>query len=485
MNEPHQILASPKPAPKPANKDAVAAAVSALEASLGRDAAAPAELLADIAEKLRGVKSADAPRRRAKAVKDADVALEAAREALRTKGVAALEEVRTAVGLYRKAHELPVPAKPRKRFGFAAALEDRPPPRAVCRKLEWEVGRPPMLIGPPGAGKTFVVQAAALDLIAGRHLWGCPDFRVPGYMRVLHVDLDQGANKTLRRFRRLLRGHGVDALELSAARAQLAARFEVDPRDLGTFDVDEGEGLRLMSLQPEELARWRSAWIDAVRDYDVAFVDSLRRLAPFLDENDSRFSIVPDMIREVSEAAQCVIVLLHHASNKAPPRGGPGPKPAAGTRGSSAIDGAAGSQLVIEPEGQVYRVVQTRAGEAAKLAPFYFAFEDDEVPGPGGVRGIRVAYQTSEQATAPERSAKAARLRRLADACLVYIRKVNLGTANKQGYGPLRKQVVQNVEGNDKGLYAALDLLVDDGLVIATKDGRLERLWLAPASSDG
>ena len=38
----------------------------------------------------------------------------------------------------------------------------------------------------------------------------------------------------------------------------------------------------------------------SVAGFDVAFVDSLRRLAPFLDENDSRFSIVPDMMRPIT-----------------------------------------------------------------------------------------------------------------------------------------------------------------------------------------
>ena len=297
-------------------------------------------------------------------------------------------------------------------------------------------------------------------------------------MSVLHVDLDQGANKTLRRFKRLLRGHGVTASELGAARAQLAQRFEVDPRDMASFDVDEGEGLRLMSLDAAEMVRWRSAWIDAVRGYDCCFVDSLRRLAPFLDENDSRFSIVPDVLRDVSEAAQCVVVLLHHASNKAPAHRGAGPKPTAGTRGSSAIDGAAGSQLIIEPEGDLFRVTQTRAGEAKKLEPFFFAFEDDAQTGPGGVRGIRVVYQTAEQAKAPETAQKSAKLAEAAQKIALYVTRINV----VERYGPMRKQVVGEVDGcRDKDLWTALDMMIHDGRLRVVKDGRNERLWTKAA----
>lgn len=457
----------------------IAPHLARIEAALGYDSIDPAALLTEIEGALGGIRAARAPGIRTRRITDAEKALRAAAAALRAKpGAEALTAMRAAAELHRKAHGLPPAKAPRRRFGFAAALEDRPPPKSVCRKLEWEVGRPPMLIGPPGAGKTFVVQAAALDLIGGRPLWGCPDFQTHGCSRVLHVDLDQGANKTLRRFKRLLRGLGVDAAIEGEARAQLGKRYQMDPRDIETFDVDEGEGLRLLSLDPAELARWRSALVDAVKGYDVAFVDSLRRLAPFLDENDSRFSIVPDMMREVSEAAQCVIVLLHHASNKAPAHRGP--KPAAGTRGSSAIDGAAGTQLLIEEDGDARRVTQSRAGEAAKLPAFYLAFQDDDQRGPGGIRGLRIIYQTPEQAHAPETAEKSAKLRAAAEKAIEYIRKINL----VENYGPTRKQIVAEVQGcRDKDLWVVLDMMVKDGRATEEKDGRTVRLWVTRGSA--
>jgi len=463
--------------------DPVTSALADLEASLARDAADPADLLTDLDARLRAVSAALGPKRKAKAIAAADARMVAAREALRTKGIGALNEAREAVIEYRKAHGLPPPAKPRKRFGLAAALEDIPPPPSVCRKLEWEVGRPPMVIGPPGAGKTYAIQAAALDLIRGRPLWACPDFRVPGPCHVLHVDLDQGVPKTLRRYQRLLRGLGVTAKDLATALAQLAGEHS-RAGELGRLEVDSGEGLVLTSLQPEEVARWFAAWVEALRGFDVVFVDSLRRLAPFLDENDSRFSIVPDTMRAISERARCVIVLLHHASNKA--RGGaPGqPKVTAGTRGTSAIDGAAGTQLMVEEDGDARRVTMIRAGEAAKVPPFYFAFNDVEHE--GGLRGLRIVYQTSEEARAPEKAEKAAKIRRIADRVWIHVREVNV----KKGIGvPGRRAICNDVDGRDASIYAAIQLLVDDGLLRETEEKqggkKVQRIWAVDPRKEG
>jgi len=443
----------------------IAALFARLEEAIGRDAAPPADVIAGVEQAMTAIDAARAPAARSRRLGQAEARVKKLAAAVVAKGdPKAWAALRDAVRAWRGALGLPEPKPPRRRFGLGDALADRPPPKSVCRKLEWEVGRPPMLVGAPGAGKTYAIQAAYLDLMLGQSLWGWPEARVPHPCRVLHVDLDQGAAKTLRRHRRLLRGLGVQltadppaddspesrkvrSLAEGDARRQLGHLFGVDPHEIGTFHVDEGDGLALMSLQPEEIARWREAWIDAVRGFDVCFVDSLRRLAPFLDENDSRFSTVPDVLRVVSEAAQCVIVLLHHASNKvrqAP--GARGAKEPAGTRGTSAIDGAAGSQLVIEEDGDARKVTQRRAGEAAKIPPFWLSFIDDAQPGAGGIRGLRVVHQTREeakagdkQAKAGDKQAKAETQRIFIERILAYVQKINRGTAKVSGYGPTRK----------------------------------------------
>ena len=459
--------------------DPILAALAALEESLANDSSSPSQLLAQLADRFRDVEALLASRRKTRDTKDAEARLVAAREAVRTKGVGALEEVRAAATAFRKAHGLPPIAKPRRRFGLASTLEALPPPKTVCRRLEWEVGRPPMIIGPPGAAKTYAMQQAVLDLVLGRPLWGCSEFRPPGPCRVLHVDLDQGARKTLRRYQRLLRGLGLrarDEREAVSMLSSIAAKHGGDPTVVGSFEVDEGEGLALESLETDEKARWRAAWAQAARGFDAVFIDSLRRLAPFLDENDSKFSFVPDAMRILSEQLDVVFILLHHASNK---RNGKGGAPAPiGTRGTSAIDGAAGTQLAIEKEKSARRVTQIRAGEAAELEAFYLEFQND-LPDADGVSGVRLCYRTAEQAQAEEREKKSTKLLLMSERALAFIRKTNL----QRRYGPTRTQVVANVDGNDKALFAALDALVQEGHVVETKDARrVVRLWAADVS---
>lgn len=447
------------------------------------DAREPRAIFQDVDACLRDLAAETAFRDKTKAIARTTKALGEAREEIRRRGVAALPKFREAVEAHRKALDVPISPPPRRRYGLEAVMADCAPPPTVCRKLEWEVGRTPMIIGPPSAGKSFIVQAAILDLVMGRSLWGCPDFHVPRPCRVLFFDLDQGSFKTRWRFKRLLRGIGAVGSSVDDARRELAAISRRPIDNLGSFEVDPGDGLRLLSLDATELSRWSAAWTAAVSGFDVAFVDSLRRLAPFLDENDSRFSLVPDTLRLVSEAAGCVIVLLHHASNKArPSRGGGQPPPAAGTRGSSAIDGAAGTQLLVEEEDEARRVTQTRAGDAAKLAPFYLAFEDDP-PAPDGIRPIRVVYKTLEQINAPIDAAKAGQVRAVAQKVIAFVRKEN---ANGRGVAS-KRAIVEEIPGKDSTIYAAIDLLLEEHSLVdvPVRDAlgkKRSRFWCAAAA---
>lgn len=363
--------------------------IRAIRELMADDARLPADLQPRLLELLREREAREAEQERERLRQKAGAELERAVQ------VAEGGDTREAIDIVIKAgRNLGLP-EPRRRFGLGDALADRPPPFSVCPKLEWDVGRPPMLIGAPSAGKSLVILAAMLDMMAGGPIWGCPDFWVPRPCRTVFIDLDLGVERTMRRFKRLSRGRGVTAKTEEGGRAQLASIYRVDPRDLGVLDFDGGEGLRLGSLDPEELNRWRRAWVDAVRGYDLVAVDSLRRLAPFLDENDSRFSVVPDVLRLVSEEAGAVILPLHHATNKAPQNGRKRPP---GSRGTSAIDGAAGSQFVIEDDDDngARTVTQIRAGDAGKIPPFCLVIEVDP-PGDDGEPGIRVVYRTMEQ----------------------------------------------------------------------------------------
>lgn len=443
-------------------------AIARLEGALAIDAD-PKTIVSDAAARLQDLDAVLRARAKTRARSEAEQRLQVAREALRAGGPGAVQEAREAIAIYRKAHGVPLPPRPRLRYGLEDTLADHPLPKTICRRLEWDVGRPPMLIGAPGAAKTYATQQAIIDLVLGRGLWGCPEFRPPGPSCVLHVDFDQGKGMTLRRYKRLLRGAGVSSDDPALARLELAQLARVHPSEIGSFQVDPGEGLKLASL--DDLARWKGAWSEAVRGFDAVFVDSLRRLAPFLDENDSKFSIVPDTLREVSEEQGVVVILIHHATNKT----SSATKGAApGSRGSSAIDAASGTQLSIERQKQGRKVVQIRSGEAAELEPFFLAFEAHVEEGvPASAQGVRIVYKTIEQARGPEKEAKAATLARTKERVLAYIAETNA----RKAYGPLKTHVAQHVEGKAAAIYAALDELIAEGAIQERKDGKLLRLW--------
>ncbi len=289
------------------------------------------------------------------------------------------------------------------RTGLAAMLAAPVPVTSwICEGLQWCPGRPPVIIGYPGAGKTLAVLSAAVSLMLGRPIFGSADFRPAHACRVLHVDFDQGKAPTQKRIRRLLAGMSVTEADIATARAEVENRRGEPCADL--LEVETDPRLRLMAdkVNAKAVATFEAAWCRAVEGFDVVIVDSLRKLAPLLEENDSRFGEVPEALRRVSERMGVTIILVHHAGRRGTDRGKPLTE--AG-RGSSAIDGAAGSQLVIEPDGNALRrVTLTReSAEADRPPPEPFCLElvwlrqDDGRP-----VGYRLEHRPAEQANPPE-----------------------------------------------------------------------------------
>src|SRR5262249_43393721 len=110
-------------------------------------------------------------------------------------------------------------------------LHDSTPIPWICERLELRPGRPNLLIGYPGAGKTLIGLSMALSLAVGRPIWNAVDFRPSRPCRVLWVDLDFGGEQIKERLRDLRKGLGITDEELAQARA-LAA--ELRPRPVGT-----------------------------------------------------------------------------------------------------------------------------------------------------------------------------------------------------------------------------------------------------------
>jgi hypothetical protein len=257
-----------------------------------------------------------------------------------------------------------------------------------------------MIIGYPGTGKTYAALAAMIALMLDRPVWGCPDFRPAHPCRVLLADFDAGERATRKRIRRLLAGMRVTREEIDTARAAVAERRGEPCAEL--FEVETDPALRYAGHQvtAKDTAAFERAWCDVARSFDVVFIDSLRKVAPALDENDSRSGEVVEALRRVSERTGTAIVLIHHAGRMR--LDGKKPVTEAG-RGTSAFDGAAGAQIVIALEDGRRRCVMSREAQEADRAPpspWYLELVrvDDSERG----LGHRIEYRTPEQVKPPE-----------------------------------------------------------------------------------
>jgi hypothetical protein len=158
-----------------------------------------------------------------------------------------------------------------------------------------------------GIGKSVVLQSLALSCVVGKPAWGL--FPASRALRVLWIDLEQGKQTTLLRFKRL------------------ALAMELTPDDLqDKLDV-------LISPEVSEeskLARLFSG-------YDLAVVDCYRVLAAGVDENSSAAREPLDACARASEKTNCAVMVIHHGRKAAENNRG-GTRDV--TRGSSAIQDA-------------------------------------------------------------------------------------------------------------------------------------------------
>ncbi len=301
------------------------------------------------------------------------------------------------------------------RFSMLDAQRDVAPKAWMCRAFQWIPGRTAMGIGYPGAGKTFSLLSAMTALSVGRAVWGndriCgPRHPRTGYaraLRCLYVDLDAGLDEVRNRLGRLIRGMGINDDEVARAREEIREHHGVDVEypieGLALSDVPNPGSLVLASYEQPALADFRAAWIELIRGFDLVLVDPMRDLAPFADENDSRIGAVPRELGAASRAAGAAIVLVHHAGRSAPAkRGQPAKVPQHASRGSSAIDGKAGSQLVFERDAQGRRMV-TMVRDAdpdddeGMLAPLYLSLR--RAPGEAEITAVNVDEEESAAAS--------------------------------------------------------------------------------------
>lgn len=252
----------------------------------------------------------------------------------------------------------------------AEIFAPQPPTNWLVRELQLAPGRPALLYGAAGAGKSVIVQSLALFIAAGSPAWGQFSTR-PG--RVLHVDYDQGDEATRKRYKRIAVGCG---LELEAL----------------------GDRLRLMPFPPVSLSNPGKAerfFTEHCRGVDLCVIDSLRKAIPNMDENDSRVGANLAICARVSEKTGTVFLVLHHQGK---PRDGESDA-SMSPRGSSALLASAGAALLVTGgRGKPKRVRAMRDSESfegGEPLDFVLCFED--LPKSGDLAPLRVAYEGAPQ----------------------------------------------------------------------------------------
>jgi hypothetical protein len=352
---------------------------------------------------------------------------------------------RLAAGDIAVAHELlsTIEAKKRREapppettcFGLDDALDPRLPPTDwICESLHLCPGRPAMFIGYAGSGKTYAAIALLLALVFQREVWGHQDFEPSRgrKLRGLWVDFELGPKASKKILRKLTRGMKIDRARISVVRAELGHE---------PVEVERSTDLRLGPGRYEQLeaalAVFTAKWIARLRGFDVVVIDSLRRLAPFLNEKEPEMGSVIDALRAASEATGCVIILLHHAvkmggsiaaSSGAPRKGARPVRPVEEMgSGSGAIDAGAGAQFFFQKDGTARLVTQGRASVEADrpmCEPFYLAMLD--TGGPGGP-GVEIVHRTKDQIYPPKAKATGADEAAAREALILETVKANPG----------------------------------------------------------
>jgi hypothetical protein len=250
-----------------------------------------------------------------------------------------------------------------------------PAPTWVVPELFIGPGRPTLIAGYGFSAKTLGVQSLALAVAAGKTVWG--HFGCGEGLRVRHLDYEQGRTATLRRYQRLALGAGLR------------------PSDLGDrLEVTIFPDLYLTDIRAQD----RFAW--ACEGVALCIIDALRGALPGVDENDSAVRGYIDNLSRVSERTGTAFAIVHHAGK---PRDGHADARTM-PRGSSAIFDACGCVLVLtgaKDEPKLVRMEKTPAdAEGRAVEDFYLAVED-VAEGDKARAGLRVAYQTKEQAKPP------------------------------------------------------------------------------------
>jgi hypothetical protein len=198
----------------------------------------------------------------------------------------------------------------------------------------------------------------------------------------------------------------------------------------------------------------------------MAVFDSLRASAPSYEENSSDVRKTLDMLGRVSEKTGCAMLMIHHARKPSQTSQG-GAKMS--IRGSGAIFDACSSVMVFdasEKNGPI-RVSHEKARTSGRLAEDFQLMVSDVPNGSDDRWGVMVSAEACPLGhDAKDASAALAVVRRKIEDLLT------------ERPMPSRSAVVASLGINRNSAFAAIDMMVADGVVVETGTGRAKSIAL-------
>ena len=239
-----------------------------------------------------------------------------------------------------------------------------PPVPWVCQGLTIAPGRPTVICGIGGTGKSWLAQAMMLCGAIDEPLLG--RFGLKPGLRSVYVDYEQGQDMTQDRFQLLAGAMGVRG-GLSA----LCRRIGHCWRPVPTWAVAPDKRQRTV----DALCRY----VDGLR-LDLMVVDSLRACSPGTEENSSAASSPLDLGTIVSAKTGVTITFLDHAGK---PGAGGADRGVHNQRGHSSKTDACQTQLMLFSARGKPTLVSCRRGQRARETdwPEDFAFRLASVNG--------------------------------------------------------------------------------------------------------